>query len=113
MTFAPPELEQPIDPPASSFVFSGSPTRYRLHCARDGNNMMLFLGMIALEEWVLWGNADLIHRSHGLLDVEWVGQDGGGKFKIRGNDGKYVKWSVSGFVLSGADDATEFMLREV
>lgn len=113
MTFAPPELEQLIDPPASSFVFSSSPTRYRLHCAVDGSDMILFLGMIAPQEWVLWGNAELIHRSRGLLDVEWAGQDGDGNFKIRGNDAEYVKWAVSGFALSEADDATEFIFREV
>lgn len=113
MRFEPLEQGQPKNPPEASFIFSGSPGWYRLHCVGHGNNMMFFLGTKAPRQWVVWDTAVPTDGSWELLDVEWIGQDCDGVLKIRGHRGRYVKWAVSGFTSSEADGATEFILREV
>lgn len=113
MTFKPPEPKKPQNPPDSLFTFTGSRGAYRLRCAQHGNGMACFLGMNAPREWVVWDIANPFDSSLSLLDVEWLGEDRDGSFKIEGHNGQYVKWAVSGFTSSGADEATEFILREV
>lgn len=94
-------------------MFSGSPGRYRVHCAKYGNDMLYFLGQSAPREWVVWDTAVPANGEWEILDVERVGQDGDGKFKIRGHDGQYIKGAASGFTSSGEDGVTEFILQEV
>lgn len=99
----------------SSVIFSGSPGKYRLHYVHSGKTMAI-LGISAPKDWVLWDTSVPANDDREVLDVEWLGNDDDGNFKIRGHDGEYVKWAeweVSGFTSSGAEDATEFILREV
>lgn len=73
----------------------------------------MFLGANAPRDWVLWDTTVPVNVDREVLSVEWLGQDRDGKFRIRGQKGQYVKWVVSGFTSSGAEDATEFTLRKV
>lgn len=111
MTFGPPEPDQANHThDDNTFIFSGNPGTYRMHCSKYRNNMMFFLGLSSPREWVVWDTAVPVNGKWEVLDVEWLGHDDDGRFVIRGHEGQYVKWMVSGFISSRRDDATEFVL---
>lgn len=94
----------------SSFTFSGHPGAYRLHSDYHKNLMLFMLGQAHPREWVVWSIDVPTTGEWEVLDLEW-GDDG--KVKIKGHEGQYVKWAVSGFVGTyDKAEATEFTLRQ-
>lgn len=73
--------------------------------------MLFFLGLHEPREWVVWGVPVPANRDWEVVALTWTG---GARVKIRGHDGRFVRYVSTGFVSTRQEEeATEFVLREI